>query len=77
MVCVGVAMSGEERVGSIQRARDFFSGCKEELLKVSHPTTQETVQATLVTITIMVFVAALLFVADLIFDQIMKVMISV
>lgn len=44
----------------------FFAGCKAELKKVVKPTREETMQATWVTIIILVFVAVSLFLFDVI-----------
>ena len=62
--------------GSALRGLGFFSESIEELKKVSTPTRQETIQATLVTIFIMVFVSLVLFAMDALFSTIMSVVIS-
>ena len=62
--------------GSGLRGLGFFSESIEELKKVSTPTRQETMQATLVTIFIMVFVSLVLFAMDALFSTIMSVVIS-
>lgn len=57
----------------ISRGFRFFGESVEELKKVSHPTRQETMQATLVTIFIMFVVSICLFLFDGICAQIMKI----
>ena len=54
----------------------FVKGSVEELKKVTYPTRQETTQATLVTLLIIVFVAGCLFVLDLILNQLMLALLS-
>lgn len=54
----------------------FINGSIEELKKVTHPTRQETMQATLVTLLIIVFVAACLFVLDVILNRLMLALLS-
>ncbi len=54
-------------------AGGFFSEAQEELRKVSTPTRQETIQATIVTLVIVAFVAIMLAVFDVAFNSIMKV----
>ena len=54
----------------------FLRESVNELKKVHSPTRQETVQATMVTLVIMVFVALMLFVLDLVFQSAMHAMLS-
>lgn len=62
--------------GMVGKTFEFFSDCREELRKVSHPTRQETMQATLVTLIMVTFVAATLALFDLVFHQLMMVLIQ-
>ncbi len=55
----------------IGQSNDFLQESVEELKKVNTPTRQETFQATLVTIIIMVFVALCLFLLDYLFSNLM------
>ena len=55
----------------VTRGKRFLSESVEELKKVSFPTRQETMQATFVTILIVVFMAFCLFVLDQIFHTLM------
>lgn len=48
----------------------------DELKKVSRPTRQETIQATIVTIVIMMFMALVLFVFDVVFNRLMTAFLS-
>lgn len=68
-------MNSEVKVGtpsSTGKAVEFLSGCKDELGKVSRPTKQQTIQATLVTLVIMVVVSLSLAMMDLVFKYVMK-----
>lgn len=68
-----MAATGAENSPSIvSRSRGFLSESVEELKKVSAPTKQETMQATVVTILLVVFLALCLFLVDLVFHQIMS-----
>ena len=58
------------------RGFGFFSESFDELKKISTPTRQETIQATVVTLFIMVFVALVLFAMDVVFSTIMSSVIS-
>jgi preprotein translocase SecE subunit len=63
--------------GSVaSRSFGFFSESFDELKKISTPTRQETIQATVVTLFIMVFVALVLFAMDVVFSTIMSSVIS-
>lgn len=48
---------------------NFFSECREELRKVVKPTKDETIQATMVTIVILAFVAIVLSLYDVILQK--------
>jgi len=61
-----------ENPSLITQGRTYLSEAVDEIKKVSTPTRQETVQATLVTIVIMLFIAFCLFILDLIFSNLMK-----
>ena len=63
--------SSKERVSPLS----FFSEAKEELRKVSRPTRQETIQATMVTLFIVAFVSIMLSLFDFVFNQIMAAVI--
>jgi preprotein translocase SecE subunit len=67
---------GSEReknpTGMIGRGTNFFSESVEEMKKVVPPTKQETIQATLVTLFIMIFIAVCLALLDLLFRTIMS-----
>ncbi len=66
-----------EKQGSVfTRAPNYFVASIDELKKVTHPTRQETVQATMVTFLIILFVAICLFLVDLIFNQLMLAVLS-
>ena len=65
--------NAEAQSGSpIKRGTSFLSDSVTELKKVTFPTRQETIQATLVTVFIIMFVAISLFVLDLVFNQLMS-----
>lgn len=69
------AMSAEhaESTGSVvAKGRSYVSESIAELKKISHPTRQQTVQATLVTLVIVVFVSLCLFILDVIFGKLMQ-----
>jgi|GEM_PF-5001521 len=63
-------------LGGIKLAPQYFRDCVEELKKVSAPTRAETWQATLVTILIIAFVALVVACMDLIFGQIMSLLLG-
>ena len=58
------------------RSVGFFQGCKEELSKVTAPTRQEATQATIVTIVMVAVVSCTLAVFDLIFKELMGVLLA-
>jgi preprotein translocase SecE subunit len=58
--------------GVMGQSASFFRESIDELKKVTTPTKQETVQATIVTIIIMVFVALCLFLLDFLFGNLME-----
>ena len=66
----------EAKQGLMTRTSGFITDCKEELRKVSHPTKQETTRATLVTLFMVTFVAATLALFDLVFHQLMMVLLQ-
>jgi preprotein translocase subunit SecE len=53
----------------------FVRECVEELKKVDFPNRQQTMQATMVTLFIMVFVALVLFVLDVVFKHMMEALV--
>ena len=66
-----------ENQGSfVARASEYLSSSVEELKKVSSPTRQETIQATIVTVIIVMGLALIVALMDLIFRQIMSAVIS-
>lgn len=56
---------------SVSAASGFLNDSVDELKKVTQPTRQETIQATLVTLVIIIFVALCLFLLDILFSNIM------
>lgn len=60
----------------VTRFFSYFKDSAQELKKVTHPTRQETTQATLVTLLIIVFVAICLFVLDVILNRLMLALLS-
>lgn len=58
------------------RASRFFSESVDELKKVSRPTRQETIQATVVALVIMLTVSFCLFLLDMLFSTAMQAIIS-
>ncbi len=65
------AQAQGRRVGGPGKS-SFISESIAELKKVTFPTRQETIQATLVTIFIVMFVSITLFVLDIVFNQLMS-----
>ena len=66
-----MAEATEKSGNVVSKAFGFASESIEELKKVSTPTRQETIQATLVTLIIMIFVAVCLFVLDFVFSKVL------
>ena len=65
-----------ESTGSVvSKGRSYVSESIAELKKISHPTRQQTVQATLVTLVVVVVVAFCLFFLDVIFGKVMQAII--
>ena len=60
-----------DKQGPVAASKTFLSDCNEELRKVTTPTRQETIQATLVTLVIVVFVSGTLAILDIIFNRLM------
>jgi preprotein translocase subunit SecE len=54
----------------------YFSDSFAELKRVTYPTKAETIQATVATLAIILFVSVCLFVLDLIFGRLMEVVLS-
>jgi len=72
-------MAGNQEAGigsPIARGTLFMKECRDELRKVVKPTRQETVQATMVTLFIIVLVSLLLALFDVIFNRLMMVVLS-
>ena len=70
-----MAQSETRRVGLGQSA-SFLSESVAELKKVSFPTRQQTIQAAIITVFIVMFVSLALFVLDIIFGQLMRAILS-
>jgi preprotein translocase SecE subunit len=68
------AQNGSE--GSLTRKSSYIGDSIAELKKVTFPTRQETVQATLVTLLIVVIVSLCLFILDVVFAQVMSAIFS-
>lgn len=70
--------SGKAQEGGslLTKGEGFLSDSVTELKKVTSPTKQETIQATVVTLVIVVFVALCLCVLDLIFNNLMGAVLS-
>ena len=66
-----VADGSEQSGGGIGSLPGFVSESMEEMKKVSAPTRQETIQASIVTIFIVCFVSGCLFLLDIIFNWVM------
>ena len=66
----------ESQGSPIARASQYLSDSVDELKKVSSPTRQETIQATIVTVLIIVFLAVTISLMDLVFQQLMKAVIG-
>jgi preprotein translocase SecE subunit len=64
--------SGEAKVSPLT----FIKDSVDELKKVHTPTRAETVQATIVTLFIMVFISLVLFVFDLVFKRLIHTIVS-
>ena len=64
------------KASPLVRCAVFFKECREELHKVVKPTKQETIQATTVTLFIIVVVSVILALFDVIFDRLMMVVLS-
>lgn len=54
----------------------FFKDSVDEMKKITAPTRQETVQATLVTILLVAFMAAALFLMDVVFHGVMSTVVA-
>ncbi|MCB0354838.1 MAG: preprotein translocase subunit SecE [Bdellovibrionales bacterium] len=66
----------EEKKSWLGQARDFWGESVAELKKVSTPTRAETIQATIVTLFIMLFVALCLTLMDFVFDKVMGALLT-
>ena len=72
-------MAGKEGASgglSIASGAAFFKECRDELRKVVKPTKQETIQATTVTLFIIVVVSLILALFDVIFSKLMMQVLS-
>ena len=71
------APSAEARKGGTPPGNaNFFSESLHELKKITFPTRQETFQATIVTVLIVVFMAMCVFLVDLVFNGIMSAIVT-
>ncbi|MEZ4755055.1 MAG: preprotein translocase subunit SecE [Bdellovibrionota bacterium] len=72
-----MSKSTDETGGNlIANTSDYFTESVEELKKISTPSRQETLQATLATIVLLVVVSLSLFLLDLFFGRIMTTVLS-
>ena len=69
----GKAAESQSLIG---KGQEFLSDSVAEIKKVTTPTKQETTQATLVTIVIILFVALCLCLLDLVFNNLMGAVLS-
>jgi preprotein translocase SecE subunit len=67
----------EVKQGIVGKGTGFFHDCMDELKKVSKPTRQETIQATIVTIILMLFIAVALGLMDVVFYNLMSALLMV
>lgn len=67
-------MSNGESI--VARTSRYFSESVDELKKVSSPTRQETTQATVVTIFLIMFVAIVVALLDVLFGRVMSAILS-
>lgn len=67
---------GTPSASFITKGTSFVSDSVDELKKVTSPTRQETIQATMVTMIIVFVVAISLFILDLIFGKLMTAVLS-
>ncbi|MDC0357448.1 preprotein translocase subunit SecE [Oligoflexia bacterium] len=65
-----------ENQSMISKGKGFLSDSVTEIKKVTTPTKQETTQATLVTVVIILFVAFCLCILDLVFNNLMGAVLS-
>lgn len=66
----------EDKGSVISQFSTYLSDSVAELKKVSHPTRQETMQATIATLVIIFFVSICLFLLDLLFGRLMTSVLS-
>lgn len=69
------AQANPQQGSLLARGASFIKESRAELSKVHTPSREETVQATWVTLVIMVIIALVLFVFDVIFRQLMEALI--
>lgn len=70
-----VSKASDQKVGLIGQAQGYFSESVDEFKKISRPTAAEARQATIVTVALVIFVALTVALFDLLFSQLMKVVI--
>jgi len=66
----------EEKASIVGRGSSYISDSIAELKKVVFPTRQETIQATIVTVLIVIFVSICLFLLDVVFNQLMSTVVG-
>lgn len=66
----------QESLSLFARSGGYLRESVDELKKVSRPTRQETIQATIVTVVIICIVAVCLMMLDVIFDQVMSALLA-
>lgn len=71
-----MSQSASDDSSVLVKGRGYFSQSVDELKKVSKPTKQEATQATLVAVALVIFVALVIAVFDLLFGQLMNVIVS-
>lgn len=72
---VKVASGKDSSPTFVAEAKDFVQGSVSELKKISTPTRQEAMQATVVTLFIIAFMSVCLFLLDLFFHALLRVLI--
>ena len=70
-----MAQSETRKIGLGQGA-SFLSDSVAELKKVTFPTRQQTIQAAIITVFIVMFISMTLFVLDIVFGQLMLAILS-
>ena len=71
-----MAKAKSEQVGPIGTGMQFLSDCQSELKKVSRPSKDETIKATIVVVVMVSFIALVLSIFDILFNRLMTVILS-